>query len=89
MGHIPSLWEATSIKSWSNFSKVVHGSRRGRRGTTFFHAESGFEADGRDLVVRYKMAMTPYDLFLGFRIHLVGRDDDALLNPGVQKGMLN
>ena len=35
------------------------------------------------------MAMTLDDLFLGFRVHLVSRDDDAVVYLGVQKGMLN
>ena len=89
MGHITSLWEATSVKSGSNFSKVVHRSREWRRGTTFFNAESAFEADLRVLILRDKMAMTLDNLLLGFRVHLVSRDDDALLNLGVQKGMLS
>lgn len=33
--------------------------------------------------------MTLDDLFLGFRVHLVSRDHDALLYLGVQKVMLN
>ena len=33
--------------------------------------------------------MTLDDLFLGFRVHLVCRDDDAVVYLGVQKGMLN
>ena len=35
------------------------------------------------------MAMTPNDLFLGFRIHLIRRDDGALLYFGIQEAMLN
>ena len=29
------------------------------------------------------------DLFVGFRVHLVSRNDEALIYLGVQKGMLN
>ena len=35
------------------------------------------------------MAVTLDDLFLGFRIHLVSRDDHALLFFGIQKVMVN
>ena len=89
MRHIASLWEATSVYSGSNFSKVVYRSRGGRRRTTVFNAESAFETDGRDLILRDKMTMTLDDLFLGFRVHLVSRDHDVLLYCGVQKVMLN
>ena len=51
MRHITSLWEATSVDSGSNFSKVVCRSRGGRRGTTVFNAESALETDLRVLVL--------------------------------------
>ena len=35
------------------------------------------------------MGMTLDDLFLGFRVHLVSGDDDALVYLDVQKGMLS
>ena len=35
------------------------------------------------------MAMTLDYFFLGFGVHLVSEDDDALLYLGIQKGMLD
>ena len=89
MLHVFSMWEAAPIDAGRHFSEVVHRSRRGRRWTTVLSAEFAFQTDLMGRLVRYKVAMTLDDLFLGFGVHSVCKDDDELRCIGVQKCMLN
>ena len=45
MFHIANMWEAASVDAGSDFSKIVHRPRRGRRGTTILSVESAFSID--------------------------------------------
>lgn len=79
MLHIVSMREAAPVDAGRHCSKVVQRSRRGRGGATVLSTDFAFCVNVTGRLVRHKVAMTLNNLFLGFGVHFVSKDDDGLL----------